>query len=92
MFSKQKVDFLSDISDHLWVSAAATPPKGRIPGDYHEVITRTPPRLEPAYMKEPRALQGVPRINTVSARSRKPIPSMLGPAGRTNGTAASPPT
>ena len=92
MFSKSKIDFISDTSDHLWRSAAATPPKGRIPGDYRAVITRKPARLDPTLMKEPRALQGVPRIDTVNARSRKPIPSMLGPGGRVNGLASSPPT
>ncbi|KAG8527974.1 uncharacterized protein KY384_006890 [Bacidia gigantensis] len=92
MFSKSRVDFLSDTYDHLWRSAAATPPKGRIPGDYRATITRTPAKLDPTLMKEPRALQGVPRINTVNARSRKPIPSMLGPGNRMNGLAQSPPT
>ena len=92
MFSKSKIDFLSDTNDHLWRSAAATPPKGRIPGDYRAIVTRTPAKLDPTLMKEPRSLQGVPRINTVNARSRKPIPSMLGPGGRMNGLAQSPPT
>ncbi|KAL9099623.1 MAG: hypothetical protein Q9163_004898 [Psora crenata] len=82
MLSKSKTDFLSDTTDHLWRSAAVTPPKGRIPGDYRAIITRTPAKLEPTLMKEPRSLQGVPRISTMNARSRKPIPSMLGPNGR----------
>lgn len=90
IFSKSKVDFLSDTSDHLWRSAAATPPQGKFPGDYMSVITRTPAKLSPTLLKEPRVLQGVPRINTVHAR-RKPIPSMLGPSPRTNGMAQSPP-
>ncbi|KAL9629064.1 MAG: hypothetical protein Q9164_007037, partial [Protoblastenia rupestris] len=92
MFSKSKTDFLSDTSDHLWRSAAATPPKGRIPGDYRAIVTRTPAKLDPTLMKEPRSLQGVPRINTINARSRKPIPSMLGPNARMNGLAQSPPS
>ena len=92
IFSKSKIDFLSDTNDHLWRSAAATPPKGRIPGDYREIITRIPAKLDTTLMKEPRSLQGVPRINTVNARSRKPIPSMLGPGGRMNGLAQSPPS
>ncbi|KAL8902593.1 MAG: hypothetical protein Q9207_004560 [Kuettlingeria erythrocarpa] len=92
MFSKSKTDFLSDTSDHLWRSAAATPPQGKFPGDYTAIITRTPAKLSPTFMKEPRVLQGVPRINTVHAR-RKPIPSMLGPSPRTtNGLAMSPPS
>lgn len=41
MFSKSKTDFLSDTYDHLWRTAAATPPKGRIPGDIRAVITRS---------------------------------------------------
>ena len=91
IFSKSKIDFLSDTSDHLWRSAISTPPKGRIPGDYRAIVTRVPAKLDPTLMKEPRSLQGVPRINTVNARSRKPIPSMLGPSGRLNGLAQSPP-
>ena len=92
MFSRSRVDFISDTNDHLWRSAAATPPKGRIPGDYRATVTRTPAKLDSTLMKEPRSLQGVPRINTVSARNRKPIPSMLGPGSRMNGLAQSPPT
>lgn len=116
MFSKSKTDFLSDTYDHLWRTAAATPPKGRIPGDVRAIITRgrpllsntalgvkvlkgcslifylsVPAKLDPTLMKEPRVLQGVPRINTVKA-TRKPIPSMLGPNGAMNGLAQSPPS
>ncbi|KAL2055586.1 hypothetical protein ABVK25_004394 [Lepraria finkii] len=91
MFSKSKTDFLSDTYDHLWRIAAATPPKGRIPGDVRAIITRTPAKLDPTLMKEPRVLQGVPRINTVKA-TRKPIPSMLGPNGRMDGLAQPPPS
>ncbi|KAL8673041.1 MAG: hypothetical protein Q9168_002533 [Polycauliona sp. 1 TL-2023] len=90
MFSKSKTDFLSDTSDHLYRSAAATPPQGKFPGDYTTIITRTPAKLDPTLLKEPRVIQGVPRINTVHAR-RKPIPSMLGPSTRPNGLAMSPP-
>ncbi|KAL8847746.1 MAG: hypothetical protein Q9221_007234, partial [Calogaya cf. arnoldii] len=90
MFSKSKTDFLSDTSDHLYRSAAATPPQGKFPGDYTTIITRTPAKLDPTLLKEPRVIQGVPRINTVHAR-RKPIPSMLGPSARPNGLAMSPP-
>ncbi|KAI4287592.1 MAG: hypothetical protein L6R35_003145 [Caloplaca aegaea] len=90
MFNKSKTDFLSDTSDHLYRSAAATPPQGKFPGDYTGVIARTPAKLSSTLLKEPRVLQGVPRINTVHAR-RKPIPSMLGPSPRTNGFPQSPP-
>lgn len=40
MFSKSKTDFLSDTYDHLWRTAAATPPKGQIHGDVRAIITR----------------------------------------------------
>ena len=40
IFGKSKTDFLSDTSDHLWRSAAANPPNGRIPGDYMATISR----------------------------------------------------
>jgi hypothetical protein len=44
-FNKSKVDFLADNSDHLWRTAAATPPNSRFPGDYREVVTRSKPLL-----------------------------------------------
>lgn len=90
IFSKSKTEFLSDTTDHLWRTAAANPPKGKIPGDYRSIVTRTPAKLDPTLMKEPRVFQGVPRINTARA-TRKPIPSMLGPNARMNGLAQSPP-
>jgi hypothetical protein len=93
-FYKSKVDFLSDTTDHLWRTASATPPNSRFPGDYRAVISRSksfksiylnhanvftvPAKLDPTLMKEPRVIQGVPRIPQAKAR-RKPIPSMLGP-------------
>jgi hypothetical protein len=39
-----------------------------------------PAKLDPTLMKEPRVIQGVPRVPMGKAR-RKPIPSMLGPGG-----------
>ncbi|MCJ1380514.1 hypothetical protein MMC17_003622 [Xylographa soralifera] len=83
-FNKSSTSFLSDTSDHLWRSAATTPANSRFPGDYRSIITRIPAKLDPTLMKEPRVIQGVPRINNAKAR-RKPIPSMLGPAARMNG-------
>jgi hypothetical protein len=90
------VDFLSDTTDHLWRTASATPPNSRFPGDYRSVISRSmlfarlrsdianfvtvPAKLDPTLMKEPRVIQGVPRVPQGKAR-RKPIPSMLGPNG-----------
>jgi hypothetical protein len=95
-FYKSKVDFLSDTTDHLWRTASATPPNSRFPGDYRSVISRStssaplqpnianmitvPAKLDPTLMKEPRVIQGVPRVPQGKAR-RKPIPSMLGPNG-----------
>lgn len=88
-FSKSKVDFLSDTMDHLWRTASANPPSSRFPGDYRAVISRIPAKLDPSLMKEPRVIQGVPRIPMGKAR-RKPIPSMLGPNGLANGSAPAP--
>lgn len=82
-FYKSKVDFLSDTTDHLWRTASANPPSSRFPGDYRAVISRIPAKLDPTLMKEPRVIQGVPRIPMAKAR-RKPIPSMLGPNGNAN--------
>ncbi|KAI9829740.1 MAG: hypothetical protein M1819_005977 [Sarea resinae] len=76
-FSKSNTDFLSDTSDHVWRSAAATPPNSRFPGDYRQVVSRIPAKLDPTLMKEPRVIQGVPRIPNAKAK-RKPIPSKLG--------------
>ena len=44
------------------------------------IARRVPAKLDPTLMKEPRVIQGVPRIPMSKAR-RKPIPSMLGPNG-----------
>lgn len=77
-FNKAKVDFLNDKTDHLWRTAAANPPSSRFPGDYRSIISRIPAKLDPTLMKEPRVIQGVPRIQQAKQR-RKPIPSMLGP-------------
>ncbi|KAL9013120.1 MAG: hypothetical protein Q9173_002163 [Seirophora scorigena] len=54
IFNKSKTDFLSDTSDHLYRSAAATPPQGKFPGDYTSTVTRTPAKLSPSLLKEPR--------------------------------------
>ncbi|KAH7061343.1 AEX-3 domain-containing protein [Macrophomina phaseolina] len=76
-FSKSSTDFLNDTSDHLWRSAVATPPSARFPGDYRAVVSRQPAKLDPTLMKEPRVIQGVPRVPQQKAK-RKPIPSMMG--------------
>ncbi|MCJ1311704.1 hypothetical protein MMC25_005377 [Agyrium rufum] len=91
IFSRSSISFLSDTSDHLWRNAAAMPPSSKFPGDYRSVVSRVPAKLDPALIKEPRMLHGVPRIDTKKAK-RKPIPSMLGPSGlKLNGLAISPP-
>ncbi|KAL1639766.1 hypothetical protein SLS58_007664 [Diplodia intermedia] len=76
-FSKSSTDFLNDTTDHLWRSAVATPPSARFPGDYRAVVSRQPAKLDPTLMKEPRVIQGVPRVPQQKAK-RKPIPSMIG--------------
>ena len=91
LFSRSKTDFLSDTTDHLWRTASTAPPKGKVTGDYRAIVTRTPAKLDPTMMREPRIVQGLStRLSTVPGK-RKPIPSMLGPKGRTNGLAMSPP-
>ncbi|GAB7348272.1 hypothetical protein MBLNU459_g6257t1 [Dothideomycetes sp. NU459] len=83
LFSKSNTSFLYDTTDHLWRSASTAPPNSRIPGDYRSVVSRIPAKLDPTLMKEPRAVQGAPRIPQARTK-RKPIPSMLGLAVDTN--------
>lgn len=91
MFSRSKIDFLSDTADHLWRTASTAPPKGKVVGDYRAIVTRTPAKLDATLMREPRVLQGLSaKVNSVPGK-RKPIPSMLGPKGGLNGLAISPP-
>lgn len=79
LFSKSTTSFLTDTSDHLWRSAAAAPPTSRFPGDLGTVTGRVPAKLDPSLMKEPRSIQGAPRIAAHAARTkRKPVASMLG--------------
>jgi hypothetical protein len=40
-FGKSSIDFLSDVSDHLWRTAAAAPPSGSVPGDYMKTTSRS---------------------------------------------------
>ncbi|KAK7568620.1 AEX-3 domain-containing protein [Phyllosticta citricarpa] len=76
IFSKSSTDFLNDTSDHLWRSAAATPPSSRFPGDYRSIVSRAPAKLDPTLMKEPRVIQGMPRSQEKS--KRKPLSGMFG--------------
>ena len=77
IFSKSSTSFLDDTTDHLWRSASTAAPNSSIPGDYRAVVTRIPAKLDPTLMKEPRAVQGAPRIPANARTRRKPIPSML---------------
>ncbi|KAG9245251.1 AEX-3 domain-containing protein [Calycina marina] len=77
--------FLEDKSDHLWRSAAVPTPSAKIPGDYRTVVSRVPAQLDVTLMKEPRTIQGVPRIDVPGKQvHRKAIPSLLGLGGRGN--------
>ena len=72
--------YLSDTADHIWRTASVPVPNAKFRGDYREVTTRVPARLESTLMKEPRAIQGIPRQEQRGSRGlvRKQVPSMLG--------------
>ncbi|KAH0270174.1 DENN-domain-containing protein, partial [Aureobasidium melanogenum] len=76
IFSKHNTSWLFDTSEHLWRSASTAAPNSRFPGDYRQVVSRIPAKLDTTLMKEPRAVQGLPRPQTRT--KRKPIPSMMG--------------
>ncbi|QPH05985.1 hypothetical protein C2857_004142 [Epichloe festucae Fl1] len=78
--SNIKPTYLTDTSDHIWRTASVPLPKGNFPGEYRTVITRIPSRLDGSLMREPRAIQGVPRMEQRGTRAfmRKQVPSMLG--------------
>lgn len=82
LFNKSNVSFLTDTSDHLWRSAAAAPPTSRLPSDMSTVLGRMPAKLDPTLMKEPRSIQGAPRIGQARTK-RKPVASMLGLSAQT---------
>ncbi|KAK2803988.1 hypothetical protein FQN50_006794 [Emmonsiellopsis sp. PD_5] len=88
---RMTTDFLSDTSDHLWRSASATslPSSRHQPSrsdDWKNIITRVPAKLDPNFMKEPRMIQGAPRISkTANNAKRKPVPKVP------NGYSGSPP-
>lgn len=57
-------------------------PSAKFPGDYRTVVSRIPAQLDVTLMKEPRVIQGVPRIDLPGKRvGRKALPSLLGGAG-----------
>ncbi|KHO02011.1 dDENN domain protein [Metarhizium album ARSEF 1941] len=72
--------YLTNTSDHIWRTASVPLPKGNFPGEYRSVITRIPSCLDKTLMREPRAIQGVPRMEQRGTRAfmRKQVPSMLG--------------
>lgn len=80
-FSKSSTTFLSDTSNHLWVSAVVPAPSAKFPDgtNYLSVISRTPAKLDPTLMKEPRVIQGAPRIEKGGnwTTRRKPVISMM---------------
>lgn len=81
--SKSSSSFLDDSSNHLWVSAAVPTPSAKFPGDYRSVVSRIPAQLDVALMREPRVIQGVPRMEVPGKRvGRKAVPSLLGLGGR----------
>lgn len=72
--------YLGDTSEHIWRTASVPLPKGNFPGEYHTIVTRMPARLDRSLMREPRAIQGVPRIEPRGPKgvARKQVPNMLG--------------
>jgi hypothetical protein len=80
-------DFLSDTGDHIWRTASVPVPNAKFPGDYRTVTTRIPSKLDPTLMREPRAIQGVPRPDKSGAKGliRKKVAGLAG-GGKANGT------
>ncbi|KAK2047467.1 DENN domain-containing protein [Colletotrichum somersetense] len=78
--SKLKIPtYLGDTSDHMWRTASVPVPSAKFPGEYHTVVTRIPTKLDPSLMREPRAIQGVPRAEQrTRGLIRKQVPSMVG--------------
>ncbi|KAM3523601.1 hypothetical protein MY4038_008113 [Beauveria bassiana] len=78
--SNKPPSYLNDTSDHIWRTAAVPVPKGNFTGEYRSVVTRVPARLDRTLMREPRAIQGVPRVEQRGSRGlvRKQVASMLG--------------
>ncbi|KAM0815269.1 putative DENN domain-containing protein [Seiridium cardinale] len=70
--------YLNDTSDHIWRTASVPVPNAKFPGDYREVTTRIPIKLDSSLMKEPRAIAGVPRVEPrKKGFLRKQVPSMM---------------
>ncbi|KAK6499558.1 hypothetical protein TWF481_009925 [Arthrobotrys musiformis] len=75
-FGKTKdISYLSDSSEHLWrTCSVAVPLSSRAPGETKVLPNRTPAKLDPNLMKEPRIQHGAPKVKT-GKPTRKPIPS-----------------
>ncbi|KAI1841977.1 hypothetical protein JX266_011837 [Neoarthrinium moseri] len=70
--------YLNDTSDHIWRTASVPVPNAKFAGDYREVTTRIPLKLDTSLMKEPRAIAGVPRPEQrKKGFLRKQVPSMM---------------
>jgi hypothetical protein len=69
--------YLNDTNDHIWRTASVPVPNAKFPGDYREVTTRIPLKLDVSLMKEPRAIAGVPREQRKRGFLRKQVPSMM---------------
>lgn len=76
VFGKSKVGFLEDRSEHLWRSAQATSPVSRDGPKGSVSIGRMPAKLEKELLREPRVIQGIPRVMTKKP-TRKQVPSLL---------------
>ncbi|KAK4943634.1 hypothetical protein LTR66_014588 [Elasticomyces elasticus] len=72
LFSKSSTNFLSDTSDHLWRSAAATPPNSRFPGDYRQVVSRSESQHPPTQDAQKRAGEGNDGRLTLSPQPNSP--------------------
>lgn len=71
--------FLTNTTDHIWRTASVPVPSAKFNGEYRAVTTRIPAKLDPTLMKEPRAIQGVPRPEQRKRGvMRKQVPSMMG--------------
>ncbi|KAH6656350.1 DENN domain-containing protein [Truncatella angustata] len=76
--------YLNDTEDHIWRTASVPVPNAKFAGDYREVTTRVPTKLDVSFMKEPRAIAGVPRAEPrKKGFLRKQVPSMMMLGGST---------
>ncbi|EPS35695.1 hypothetical protein H072_10878 [Dactylellina haptotyla CBS 200.50] len=75
-FGKAKdISYLNDASEHLWrTCSVAVPLSSRVTGEPKVLLNRTPAKLDPGLMKEPRMQYGAPKVKS-GKPTRKPIPS-----------------